>query len=359
MNEEAQLLEVVMEGYRFVFEITKENIEIMKKAVLLFQSALNTMTKPVKKAAKLPEMLTYSKSSGKTNRKNFNLKAGAGIMFKLEEKHIKDFEKIAKKTGVLYVKMGRFNKESDKIHLLIPAQSSGIVADIMNTILENEVNRIKKQVKKEVYKSDIPDEEKKEKYEEILNEKLKNLESRNHIESVNEYAREEGFDNLSMDEFNQKLSQIYPGASAGFNNSPQMSEEITENVREIKEAIKKNIYDGRVNNPEMVYVELPVDSITGQSQRDITLISADKKSEISIPRESVFRLNSDNIVAVLHKKSLIDVKDDKGIVKSLKTMDVKEIMHPPRYEYSRDFSNLFFIRDYDKNKYIRNNQRGW
>lgn len=341
MDNEAQLIEVTLESFKFVFEITKENIEIMKKAVSLFRAAADTAAKPVKMAAKVPSMLTYSKSSGKTNRKNFNLKAGAGTMFTLEEKYIKEFEKAAKKSGVLYVKMGKFNKESDKAHLLIPAQSSGIVSGIMSTILEKEISKIKRQSKREADSLDLPKQEKKEKYEQAVSDRIKALESRNRIESVAEYASEQKFDSLNMDEFAAEIRKVYPDASVGFNNSPEMAEKVSKNVEEIKEALRNNIYGGKVNNPEMIYIEFPEKNIIEQSEKNITLLSPDGKCGVKIPKEFLVKSEKDSYIAVLHRKSLIDVKYDDNTVKSIKAQEVKKIMKEPEHKYSSQFTELF------------------
>ena len=120
MEEAGQIVQVSVEGFKFIFEATAQSIEMMKKILSLVQisakmtkdlwkGTLETGANIVKlpfKAAKGVNDLKYIKNSGKTNKDNFNMRKDSTSQFlKLEKSAAQNFEKYAKKTGILYVKM--------------------------------------------------------------------------------------------------------------------------------------------------------------------------------------------------------------------------------------------------------------
>ena len=96
-------------------------------------------------------------------------------MFTLDEKYMKQFKKLAKKNGVIFVTAAKYNRDSKKAHILIPAKQSGMVNIIMQLILEKEIAVMKKNIKKEVRSEGFRGKELKEEVKKELKQTKKSL----------------------------------------------------------------------------------------------------------------------------------------------------------------------------------------
>ena len=340
MNEDAQVLSVTIEGFRFVFDVTKENIELMQKALMLFyRVAEKTEEKgknAVKKIISIPKHLIYRKKSGKTNIKNFNSKAGAGTMFTLDEKYMKQFKKLAKKNGVIFVTAAKYNRDSKKAHILIPAKQSGMVNIIMQLILEKEIAVMKKNIKKEVRSEGFRGKELKEEVKKRIETNQKELEADNQIESFEQFAVEQQFDEISPTEMKENLEKN------DFQFPPVRAEDIKVNVEEIKNAIDKKLYGGIVNDHSMIYAEFNLDRVTGQNEKNVTITDNALENEITVPKECLVNLNNGKCIIVMPKETTATVKNIKTEeITQMEAVEFKKMMEKEN-GYSKQFSQLFY-----------------
>lgn len=348
MNDEAQIISVTIDSFRFVFDVTKENLEIMQKAAMIFYKAAKGSAKTIgagaktgaKKITGIPKWLTFHKVSGRTNRKNFNVKAGAGAMFTLDEKYIKEFSALARKSGVLYVKLGNFDRKSKKVHLLIPAQQSGIVNINMQIILAKELKKFEKEIKKELKAEGFKGKELKEEIENRLKKKENELEKENCIETVNQFADEQGFADMTMEEFNESMKQ---NNENNFNYPPVRAEDIRKNVEEIKDAIQRKIYGGVVNNHDMIYAEFDLKLVTGMDEKNVVVTDSALENEITVPKECLVRLSGGKCIIVMPKETSVDVKKiSDGSIKTMAAGEFKKLMQKGQKGYSSEFRKLFY-----------------
>lgn len=397
MEEAGQIVQVSVEGFKFIFEATAQSIETMKKVLSLVQisakmtkdlwnGTLETGANMIKlpfKAAKGVNDLKYVKNSGKTNKDNFNLRRDStGQFLKLEKSAAKDFEKYAKKSGILYVKMRGLDKDSKTVHYLFQSSDAPIINTFLTNVLQNNYRKKAFEEVKAKYKGKSRKEVIQEMAEDITLEKMKE----NTYETPEQYGISEKFDKMTYKEFQEKVREVFPEyedminevfsgyeskaeteSKGGKKKETGVNEEkeivksniLSEHIKEIQHAINNNELNKNVNRANMIYTEINDVGIIGEDKEKgtVEVVSPNNTDLVAqIPKKSIVKIpNSNSYVFVSRKEDEITVNNIENSGKTVNKQNVsaldfkkmfnRKINSGRSYDYSEDFRRMFTMKD--------------
>ncbi len=208
LGSAVQLLQVSLHGVELAGKATLETIRMLQRFALFLESMAKLIGRGGKAVGKAPGKLKYHKKRGKTNIDNLKKKGGTIEVISISEKDYDNFQKKAKKWGILFSKNPTFKKDA-VVYVSYAAEQAPVMEKILEAMKKEKLDRFEKLAREESDKLNLKGRERKEFMESFVEMKLHGYETENVKCSIEEYFQKSGLMDCTDQEFDQIMKEKF------------------------------------------------------------------------------------------------------------------------------------------------------